>query len=136
MLQPRIANPIAVVVGHVLGAYYYNHRRLNNLFVEKGAPGEPPEGNCEDKCIEWLKRASSDFGTQLDHGWTLMGRGTNRDSSMVMPTHSVLPVDGVAAGFGSASAGQWYASRSCTQPSSGLMHLPFAPVRVASFTAT
>lgn len=60
MIQPKIANPVAVVVGQVLGAYYYSHRRLNHLFVEKGAPGEPPEGNCEDKCIEWLKRASGD----------------------------------------------------------------------------
>lgn len=60
MGQPRIPNPIAVVVGQVLGAYYYNHRRLNNLFIEKGAPGDAPEGNCEDKCIEWLKRASGD----------------------------------------------------------------------------
>jgi hypothetical protein len=60
MAPSRIPNPVAVVVGQVLGAHYYNHRRLNNLFVEKGAPGERPEGNCEDKCIEWLKRASTD----------------------------------------------------------------------------
>lgn len=33
---------------------------MNHLFVEKGAPGEPPLGNCEDKCINWLKRASED----------------------------------------------------------------------------
>jgi hypothetical protein len=60
MAQARIPNPVAVVVGQVLGAHYYSHRRLNNLFMEKGAPGEPPEGNCEDKCIAWLKRASGD----------------------------------------------------------------------------
>ena len=60
MSQARIPNPVAVVVSKVLGAHYYNHRRLNNLFVEKGAPGEPPEGNCEDKCIAWLKRTSGD----------------------------------------------------------------------------
>jgi len=60
MSAPRIPNPVAVVVGQVLGAHYYSHRHLNNLFVEKGAPGDPPEGNCEDKCIDWLKRASAD----------------------------------------------------------------------------
>lgn len=60
MADPRIPNPVAVVVGQVLGAHYYSHRRLNNLFVEKGAPGDPPIGNCEDKCIEWLKRASAE----------------------------------------------------------------------------
>ena len=60
MSAPRIPNPVAVVVGQVLGCHYYSHRRLNNLFVEKGAPGDPPVGNCEDKCIEWLKRTSAD----------------------------------------------------------------------------
>jgi len=57
---PRIPNPVSVVVGRALGAHYFNHSRLNNLFVEKGAPGDPPPGNCEDKSIEWLKRASAD----------------------------------------------------------------------------
>lgn len=56
----RIPNAVAVVVGRELGSHYYNHRLLENLFVEKGAPGERPEGNCEDKCIEWLKRCSAD----------------------------------------------------------------------------
>ncbi len=56
---PRIPNPVAVVVGRALGAHYYSHRQLNNLFVEKGAPGDPPLENCEDKSIEWLKRASA-----------------------------------------------------------------------------
>jgi hypothetical protein len=60
MSTPRIPNPVAVVVGRVLGAHYYSHRELNNLFVEKGAPGDPPQANCEDKCIEWLKRSSAD----------------------------------------------------------------------------
>jgi len=60
MAEPRIPNPVAAVVGEVLGSYYYNHRRLDTLFMEKGAPGDPPEGNCCDKCVRWLKRASSD----------------------------------------------------------------------------
>lgn len=28
--------------------------------MEKGAPGDPPQGNCADKCTTWLKRASAD----------------------------------------------------------------------------
>jgi len=60
MSGPRIPNPVAVVVGQVLGAHYYSHRRLNNLFVEKGVPGDRPDGNCTDKCVEWLKRSSAD----------------------------------------------------------------------------
>jgi hypothetical protein len=59
MNEPRIPNPVAAVVGEVLGSYYYNHRRLNTLFMEKGAPGDPPDGNCSEKCVQWLKRASS-----------------------------------------------------------------------------
>lgn len=60
MTEPRIPNPVAAVVGEVLGSYYYNHRRLNTLFMEKGAPGDPIEGNCCDKCVRWLKQASAD----------------------------------------------------------------------------
>ncbi|MBI4168482.1 MAG: abortive infection family protein [Acidobacteria bacterium] len=56
----KIPGPVAHVVGEVLGAYYYSHRRLNSLFIEKGAPGEPPVGNCADKCRLWLKRVSAD----------------------------------------------------------------------------
>lgn len=60
MTEPRIPNPVAMVVGDVLGAHYYSHRLLNNLFIEKGAPGDPPIGNCAEKCQQWLKRASED----------------------------------------------------------------------------
>jgi hypothetical protein len=60
MATARIPNSVAVVVGEALGAFYYNHGKLENLFHENGAPGEPPLGNCEDKCINWLKRASAD----------------------------------------------------------------------------
>ncbi|MCX6867627.1 MAG: abortive infection family protein [Verrucomicrobia bacterium] len=33
---------------------------MNALFAEFGAPGDPPEGNCVDKCTAWLKRANED----------------------------------------------------------------------------
>lgn len=60
MSTPRIPNPVAAVIGEVLGDHYYHHQTLNNLFWEKGAPGDPPEGNCVQKCVAWLKRASQD----------------------------------------------------------------------------
>ena len=63
MTEPRIPNPVAAVVGEVLGSHYYSHRRINVLFMEKGAPGDPPVGNCVDKCTAWLKRASNDPDT-------------------------------------------------------------------------
>jgi hypothetical protein len=60
MAAPRVPNPVAIIVGQVLGNHYYSHRVLNTLFMEHGAPGEPPEGNCQDKCTAWLKRTSAD----------------------------------------------------------------------------
>jgi hypothetical protein len=49
-----------MVVGDVLGRHYYSHRVLETLFAEHGAPGEPPEGNCAEKCQRWLKRCNED----------------------------------------------------------------------------
>ena len=60
MSYPRIPNAVAIVVGNAIGNHYYSHNRLNALFMGNGAPGDPPLGNCRDKCSEWLKRASSD----------------------------------------------------------------------------
>jgi abortive infection Abi-like protein len=48
------------VVSEVLGAHYYSHSKLNTLFMEAGAPGDPPEGNCVQKCLSWLKRTNDD----------------------------------------------------------------------------
>lgn len=45
-------------MGEVLGKHYYSHSKLDTLFMEHGAPGDPPDGNCVDKCRYWLKRAS------------------------------------------------------------------------------
>jgi len=60
MKETSIPRPIIAVVGEVLGNYYCSHTRLNTLFMESGAPGEPPPGSCIHKCIEWLKRVNSD----------------------------------------------------------------------------
>ncbi|QOF73382.1 abortive infection family protein [Aminobacter sp. SR38] len=55
-----IPNSVIGAVSSVLGAYYYSHSRLNSLFMESGAPGDVPEGNCEDKCARWLKRCNDE----------------------------------------------------------------------------
>jgi len=60
MKKTNIPTPVIAVAGEVIGNYYYSHSRLNTLFLESGAPGEPPEGNCVRKCQQWLKRCNSD----------------------------------------------------------------------------
>lgn len=57
----EIPNSVIGAVADVLGGYYYSHSRLNTLFMESGAPGEPPEGNCVNKCVTWLKKCNQDF---------------------------------------------------------------------------
>ena len=56
----RIPLPVIAVVGDVLGTTYYHHQTLETLFIEHGAPGDPPPGNCVPKCTEWLKRCNDD----------------------------------------------------------------------------
>jgi hypothetical protein len=63
MKQPPIPNPVIAVLADVL-ATHYTHTRLNLLFQECGAPGEPPEGNKEDKCAAWLKRLNHTAGIE------------------------------------------------------------------------
>lgn len=58
MERPSIPNAVATVVGEVLGKHYYNHHRLEVLFITNGAPGDPPQGSCVEKCISWLKRCN------------------------------------------------------------------------------
>jgi hypothetical protein len=60
MEDRRIPNPVIAVVADVLGGHYFNHTRLNTLFAEAGAPGDPPEGNCVQKCDRWLRRCNED----------------------------------------------------------------------------
>lgn len=56
----KIPNPVIAVVADVLGSHYYNHTRLNTLFAEAGAPGDPPPGNCVQKCDQWMKVCNAD----------------------------------------------------------------------------
>lgn len=64
MRQPSIPNPVIAVLASVL-ATHYTHTRLNLLFQECGAPGEPPDGNKEDKCAAWLKRMNHTAGIEV-----------------------------------------------------------------------
>src|ERR1700756_1379939 len=55
-----LPTPVCSIVGDVLGSFVYNHRRLDALFYEAGAVGDVPEGNCVEKCQNWLKRMHHD----------------------------------------------------------------------------
>ena len=57
----EIPNSLIGVVADVLGSYYYSHSRLNTIFMGSGAPGDPPEGNCVNKCVSWLRRCNKDY---------------------------------------------------------------------------
>jgi hypothetical protein len=59
-MRQLIPNPVIAVVAEVIGQHYYNHSKLNTLFMEAGAPGDPPMGNCVNKCLLWLKHTNSD----------------------------------------------------------------------------
>lgn len=59
-MTTKIPNSVIGAVASVLGAHYYSHSTLNNLFMESGAPGDVPDGNCETKCSRWLQRCNED----------------------------------------------------------------------------
>jgi len=54
----QIPNSVIGAVASVISNYYYSHSKLNSLFMESGAPGEAPLGNCEQKCSDWLERCN------------------------------------------------------------------------------
>ncbi len=59
-LSSIIPNSVIGAVANVIAAHYFSHSKLNSLFMEAGAPGDVPEGNCETKCSTWLKRCNED----------------------------------------------------------------------------
>lgn len=59
-MDNRIPNSVIGAVSSVISADYYSHAKLESLFMESGAPGSVPEGNCEKKCANWLKRCNDD----------------------------------------------------------------------------
>lgn len=56
----KIPNSVIGAVASVISAHYYSHTALNSLFMESGAPGDIPPGNCETKCAAWLRRCNDD----------------------------------------------------------------------------
>lgn len=59
-MKTKIPNSVIGVVSTVLAAHYYSHSNLDALFMSAGAPGSPPGGNCERKCMDWLRRCNED----------------------------------------------------------------------------
>lgn len=59
-MSQKIPNSVIGAVASVIAKHYYSHSKLDTLFMESGAPGEAPEGNCEKKCSNWLKRCNED----------------------------------------------------------------------------
>lgn len=63
-MNSKIPNSVIGAVASVIAEDYYSHSKLNMLFMEAGAPGEVPEGNCEQKCSTWLKRCNENPSTE------------------------------------------------------------------------
>lgn len=59
-MTSKIPNSVIGAVSSVIAEHYYSHSTLNSLFMESGAPGDAPLGNCETKCAAWLKRCNED----------------------------------------------------------------------------
>lgn len=59
-MSSNIPSSVIAAVSSVIAAHYYNHTTINTLFMESGALGEAPGGNCETKCAHWLKRCNED----------------------------------------------------------------------------
>ncbi len=83
-MTERIPNAVALVVGAILGRHYYSHSRLNVLFIESGAPGEPPDGNCQVKCTSWLKRCSADASVDA---LAILGRVLEEFMDLAVPLY-------------------------------------------------
>lgn len=60
-MSSLIPNSVIGAVASVIAAHYLSHSKLETLFMEAGAPGDAPEGNCEKKCSSWLKRCNDDL---------------------------------------------------------------------------
>ena len=59
-MSGKIQNSVMGTVASVIAEHYYSHSTLDTLFIGSGAPGDAPEGNCEKKCRDWLKRCNED----------------------------------------------------------------------------
>lgn len=59
--SPQIPKPLTAFLAGVI-AQRNTHGGINRKFQMYGAPGDPPEGNKEDKCLQWLDRAALEPG--------------------------------------------------------------------------
>lgn len=55
----KIPRPIIAVIADIFSSHY-THAELNRLYSYADAPGDPPEGNKQLKCLEWLARCNKD----------------------------------------------------------------------------
>lgn len=55
-----VPNSVMSTVASVLAVHYASQSKINLLFMDAGAPGDPPAGNMEMKCIAWFKRCNED----------------------------------------------------------------------------
>jgi len=60
-------------------AQAFTHSGLNSLFPAYGFPGDPPEGNKQDKCLAWLRRANSGMLDPLRAFGALIGEFMDND---------------------------------------------------------
>lgn len=60
MGKVTIPIPVLTTIGEVVGRHYFNHGRIESLFYECGAKGEPPQGSCVNKSVSWLKQSNDD----------------------------------------------------------------------------
>lgn len=71
MMLKEFPRSLATTVGEVIGAYYFHHRTLDELFYEAGASGDVPAGSCSKKVTDWLVREGrNDPNTAL----TILGK--------------------------------------------------------------
>lgn len=63
-MQGTIPNSVIGAVASVISAHYYSHSKLETLFMESGAPGDAPLGNCETKCAKWLRACNDDLSVE------------------------------------------------------------------------
>jgi len=79
--EQTIPNSVIGTVAQILGKHYNSHSRLNTLFQSAGAPGEPPPGNCVEKCRSWLSSCNRDYSiNQLEILGNLIQKFMDNDS--------------------------------------------------------
>jgi hypothetical protein len=59
-IPPSIVGTVAPILADA-----YTHSALNSLFMANGFPGDPPEGNKSDKCLNWSRRANNESADPL-----------------------------------------------------------------------